>query len=165
MTTIDRRSFLRRSTVAASGAAISAGPLSALVARSAGAEPGGRAVNSKAGKKEGGYGNLVDMGDLWLPEGFRYVRLGEAGTKLALTKGGDPVGVLPRGHDGMASFATGLDRLVRNHENRTQPSPLGGELVGVPAYDPARFGGTTGPLPVIRLDGTGRAAPRTPAEA
>lgn len=141
MTGIDRRSFLRRSAFAAGGAAVSAGPLAALTARSAGAQPGGSAVNSKAGKKEGGYGPLVDMGDLWLPEGFRYVRFGEAGTDLPLTRNGASAGTLPRGHDGMASFATsaaGLVRLVRNHENRTQPSPLGGG-----GYDPARFGGTT----------------------
>lgn len=138
---MNRRSFLTRSAVVAGGAAVSAGPLSALLARSAGAQPGGRAVNSRATSKDGGYGELVDQGDLWLPAGFGYVRFGEARTPLALTKGGSPVGELPRGHDGMASFATGtggLVRLVRNHENRTQPSPLGGG-----GYDPARFGGTT----------------------
>ena len=126
----------------AGGAAVGAGPLSALVARSAGAQPGGRATGSQATKKDGGYGELVDMGELWLPAGFRYVRFGEAGTPLPLTKGGTFVGTLPRGHDGMASFAVagvpGLARLVRNHENRTQASPLGGA-----GYDPARFGGTT----------------------
>lgn len=40
----------------------------------------------------------------------------------------------------MASFAagSGMVRLVRNHENRTQSSPLG----GIGGYDPTRFGGT-----------------------
>lgn len=137
---MNRRSFLTRGAVVTGGAALGAGPLSALVARSAGAQPGGRAVNSQSSRKGGDYGPLVDHGDLWLPEGFRYVRFGEAGTPLPLTKGGPSAGTLPRGHDGMASFAAGfgLTRLVRNHENRTQPSPLGGA-----GYDPARFGGTT----------------------
>ncbi|HET7720872.1 MAG TPA: alkaline phosphatase PhoX [Acidimicrobiales bacterium] len=141
MTTIDRRSFLRNSAVAGGAAAVSAGPLSALLARAAGAQPGGRAVGSRAGTKDGGYGPLVDMGELWLPEGFRYVAFGRQGSELPLTRGGLPAGILPRGHDGMASFATagaGLVRLVRNHENRSQTSPLGGA-----GYDPARFGGTT----------------------
>ncbi|HET7721168.1 MAG TPA: alkaline phosphatase PhoX, partial [Acidimicrobiales bacterium] len=138
---MNRRSFLTRSAFVAGGAAVGAGPLSALVARSAGAQPGGRAPGSQATTKDGGYGPLVDMGDLWLPENFRYVRFGVQGSDLPLTKGGPTASLLPRGHDGMASFATstaGLVRLVRNHENRTQPSALGGG-----GYNPARTGGTT----------------------
>ncbi|MFP5321154.1 MAG: alkaline phosphatase PhoX [Acidimicrobiia bacterium] len=141
MTSIDRRSFLRRSAIAAGGAAAAAGPLSALTARAAGAQPGGRAPRSRAGTKDGAYGPLVDMGDLLLPEGFRYVAFGVQGSELPLTRGGATAGILPRGHDGMASFATttaGLVRLVRNHENRDQVSPLGGA-----GYNPMRFGGTT----------------------
>ncbi|MEJ7765693.1 MAG: alkaline phosphatase PhoX [Acidimicrobiales bacterium] len=140
MTYIDRRTFLTRSAVAAGAATVASGPLAGLLARAAGAAPGGRATGSQASKKDGGYGPLVNMGELWLPEGFRYVGFGRAGTPLPLAKDGAPAGTLPRGHDGMASFAAGsaLVRLVRNHENRTQPSPLGGG-----GYDPARFGGTT----------------------
>lgn len=124
----------------AGAATVASGPLAGLLARAAGAAPSGAATGSKAANKDGGYGDLVKMGDLWLPQDFRYVRFGEAGTPLPLTKGGEPQGTLPRGHDGMASFAVGagLVRLVRNHENRTQASPLGGA-----GYDPARTGGTT----------------------
>lgn len=140
MDNLNRRSFLTRGAIVAGSATLASGPLSGLLARAAGAAPGGRATGSQASKKDGGYGPLVDMGELWLPEGFRYVAFGRAGTPLPLVKGTPPAGTLPRGHDGMASFAagTGLARLVRNHENRTQPSPLGGG-----GYDPARFGGTT----------------------
>lgn len=140
MTAIDRRTFLTRGAVAAGAATVASGPLAGLLARAAGAAPGGRATGSQAAHKDGGYGPLVDMGELWLPEGFRYVAFGRQGSPLPLTRGGPPAGLLPRGHDGMASFAAGagLVRLVRNHENRTQVSPLGGG-----GYDPARFGGTT----------------------
>ncbi|MGH9179820.1 MAG: alkaline phosphatase PhoX [Acidimicrobiales bacterium] len=140
MTTIDRRTFLARGAASAGAAVVASGPLSGLLARAAGAAPGGAATGSQATGKDGGYGPLVDQGELWLPEGFRYVGFGRAGTPLPLANGAAPAGTLPRGHDGMASFAAGpgLVRLVRNHENRTQPSPLGGA-----GYDPARFGGTT----------------------
>ncbi len=139
MTTMDRRRFLTRGAVAAGAATVASGSLIGLLAR-AGDGPDGPAGGSPASTHDGGYGPLVDMGDLWLPEGFRYVAFGEAGTPLPMTRGGAPVGTLPRGHDGMASFAAGagLARLVRNHENRTQTSPLGGG-----GYDPARYGGTT----------------------
>lgn len=140
MTAITRRTFLTRGAAVAGAATVATGSLSGLLARAAAAAPGGRATGSQATKKEGGYGPLVSMGELWLPEGFRYVGFGRTGTPLPLTRGGAPAGALPRGHDGMASFSAGagLVRLVRNHENRTQPSPLGGG-----GYDPARFGGTT----------------------
>ncbi|MDQ3680197.1 MAG: PhoX family protein [Actinomycetota bacterium] len=139
MTSIDRRTFITRGAVAAGTATVASTSLTGLLAR-ASAAPGGRALGSQAPKKEGGYGPLVNMGDLWLPQGFRYVAFGRTGTPLPLTKDGPPAGTLPRGHDGMASFAAGagLARLVRNHENRTQVSPLGGG-----GYNPARFGGTT----------------------
>ena len=136
---MDRRRFLVRGAVAAGAATVASGSLIGLLAR--GADERDRlAGGSPASKKDGGYGPLVDMGDLRLPEGFRYVPFGEAGTPLPLTRGGAPVGALPRGHDGMASFAAGagLVRLVRNHENQTEVSPLGGG-----GYDLARYGGTT----------------------
>lgn len=140
MTAINRRTFISRGAVAAGAATVASGSLAGLLARAASGAPGGRATGSQATKKDGGYGPLVDKGDLWLPEGFRYVPFGQQGTPLPLIRNGPPVGTLPRGHDGMASFAAGagLARLVRNHENRTQASPLGGG-----GYNPARFGGTT----------------------
>ena len=140
MTSIDRRTFLTRGAAVAGAATVASGSLAGLLARAAGGAPGGRATGSQAGRKDGGYGPLVDMGELWLPEGFRSVAFGRQGSPLPLTKDGAAAGALPRGHDGMASFAAGdgAVRLVRNHENRTQASPLGGA-----GYDPARFGGTT----------------------
>ena len=135
---MDRRRFLARGAVAAGAVTVASGSLIGLLARSAGG-PDGPAAGSPA-RNDDGYGPLVDMGDLWLPRGFRYVAFGETGTPLPLTRGGAPVGPLPRGHDGMASFAAGagLARLVRNHENTEEVSPLGGG-----GYDPARYGGTT----------------------
>lgn len=142
MTSIDRRTFITSGAVLAGAATASSGSLVGLLARAAGAAPGGRATGSQASNKGGGYGPLVNKGELWLPEDFRYVAFGRAGSPLPMTKDGQPAGALPRGHDGMASFATpvgGRVRLVRNHENRDKPpSPLGGS-----GYDPARFGGTT----------------------
>lgn len=140
MTAIDRRTFITRAVAAAGTATVASGSLVGLLARAAGAAPGGRALGSQAATRAGGYGPLRDLGELWLPEGFRYVGFGRQGSPLALTRGGPVVGTLPRGHDGMASFPAGAGRarLVRNHENRTQPSPLGGG-----GYDPDRFGGTT----------------------
>jgi hypothetical protein len=117
---------------------VAGGALVGLLARATGPadhRSGGR----RSTNPDAGYGPLVDMGDLWLPDGFRHVAFGQAGTPLALTRGGAAVGTVPRGHDGMASFAAagGLVRLVRNHENRTEASPLGGA-----GYDPSRHGGT-----------------------
>jgi len=142
MTDIDRRTFLTRGAVVAGAATFASGPLAGLLARAAGAAPGGAATGSQAANKHGDYGPLEKMGDLWLPKDFRYVRFGEAGTELYMNRtDATPAGTLPRGHDGMASFAVaaGLVRLIRNHENRGTPvSPLGGA-----GYNPARFGGTT----------------------
>ncbi|MBW3646027.1 MAG: hypothetical protein KY441_11050, partial [Actinobacteria bacterium] len=48
MTTIDRRTFLTRSAVAAGSATVASGSLAGLLARAAGAAPGGRATGSRA---------------------------------------------------------------------------------------------------------------------
>lgn len=140
MTSIDRRSFLARTITAAGAATVSATSLGGLLARAAEAAPGGVPLGARGRNRGGSYGPLIDMGDLWLPAGFRYVAFSQAGTPLPLTRGGPAAGPLARGHDGMASFAAGagVARLVRNHENRTQASPLGGPG----GYDPARAGGT-----------------------
>jgi secreted PhoX family phosphatase len=135
---MDRRAFPGRSAVAAGVATVTCGSLVGLLARARGPRTTAPA-DAVRPTPTPGYGPLVDMGDLWLPDGFRHVAFGQAGTPLALSRGGAPVGTVPRGHDGMASFAAGgrLVRLVRNHENRTEASPLGGA-----GYDPNRHGGT-----------------------
>jgi uncharacterized protein len=113
MSVIDRRTFLVRSAAVAGGLAM-AGPLEAFRARVAAAQPVASA----------GYGPLVDMGDLWLPEGFQY---------RIISRRGDPMTDLnpatglpfptPSRFDGMATFVdpeTGDTILIRNHENRSR---------------------------------------------
>jgi uncharacterized protein len=133
MSVMDRRGFLVRSAAVAGGLAV-AGPLEAFRTRVAAAQP----VVSV------GYGPLVDMGDLWLPEGFQY---------RIISRRGDPMSDLnpatglpfptPSRFDGMAAFSdpdTGDTILVRNHENRSRRDNfVGAETrVEVPnPYDPA----------------------------
>ena len=113
MSVLDRRAFLVRSAAVAGGLAI-AGPLEAYRARLAAAQPVASA----------GYGPLVDMGDLWLPEGFQYRIISRRGDPMTDI---DPATGLPfptpSRFDGMAAF---VDRetddtiLIRNHENRSR---------------------------------------------
>jgi uncharacterized protein len=133
MRNLSRRQFLTRSAAVAGGLAV-AGPLQAFVARAA----LGQTVTSA------GYGPLVDMGDLWLPEGFQY---------RIISRRGDPMTVInpatgapyptPSRFDGMAAFddpATGDTILIRNHENRSRRGDFfpGETRVEVPnPYDPA----------------------------
>jgi secreted PhoX family phosphatase len=131
---ISRKDFL----VAGAGAGIGTA-LSGLVARNAGAKPGGR---NRADKDSGGYGELSpkqaenDPGTyLALPEGFKYTMIGATGT---LMSDGNPT---PPSHDGMGSFeARDGVRLVRNHEVRTRAP---GTAIGGDSYDPLAGGGTT----------------------
>jgi len=109
MSTIDRRTFLRRG--AASGGALAfAGPLQALAANAA----AGRPVRGQ------GYGRLVAMGELKLPRGFQYRVISRAGRPM---RDGNPT---PGVFDGMAAFR-GPGRttvLIRNHENRRLPGEV-----------------------------------------
>ncbi len=113
METFDRRTFLVRSAAVAGGLAI-AGPLEAFGAR----------VRTGRPVRHPGYGPLVDMGDLWLPEGFQYRIISKRGDPMSDV---DPVSGLPNPtpsrFDGMAAFVdrqTGDTVLVRNHENRSR---------------------------------------------
>lgn len=132
MTTLDRRSFLRRSALVGGAAAA---PLSALMANPALADvrpnrfrPELRSPNN------GGYGALRPTPDratgevlLWLPAGFEYVAFGRTGE---VGSDGYPT---PTRHDGMASFpgeAPNLVRLVRNHERGYSPIPFEGDVEG-----------------------------------
>jgi uncharacterized protein len=135
-TAVDRRTFLRHAA-AAGGGVLMAGPLAAYAARSASGAP----VHT------GGYGPLIDRGDLALPRGFRYRVISRAGEAMT---DGSPT---PTAFDGMAAFR-GHGRttvLLRNHENRSPPGPAPNPLeipVAVPASarydpDPGLAGGVT----------------------
>lgn len=133
MSVMDRRAFLVRSAAVAGGLAI-AGPLEAFRTRVATAQAVATA----------GYGPLVDMGDLWLPEGFQY---------RIISRRGDPMTDLnpatglpfptPSRFDGMAAFAdrhTDDTILIRNHENQSRRGDFvaAETRVEVPnPYDPA----------------------------
>jgi uncharacterized protein len=133
MSVMDRRAFLLRSAAVAGGLAF-AGPLEAFRTRLAAAAPTACA----------GYGPLVDMGDLWLPEGFRYEIISRRGWDMTDV---DPATGLPfptpSRFDGMAAFVdpdTDDTILIRNHENRSRRDNFiaAETLVAVPnPYDPA----------------------------
>jgi secreted PhoX family phosphatase len=133
MSVMDRRAFLARSAAVAGGLAI-AGPLEAFRARVAAAQPVATA----------GYGPLVDMGDLWLPEGFQYRIISRRGDLM--TDVNPATGLrypTPSRFDGMAAFAdpvTGDTILIRNHENRSRRGVFMGDEIPVEVpnpYDPA----------------------------
>ncbi len=106
MTTIDRRSFLRRGAAVA-GSLTVAGSLQAYAANEARGRPT-RAI---------GYGRLRETpgGDLLLPKGFRYRIISRQGRTMS---DGNPT---PGICDGMAAFRGrgGRTILMRNHENRS----------------------------------------------
>ena len=139
MSTIDRRTFLRRSAVAAAATVgASAGPFGGLLARSAMAAP-------KSAPNNGGYGPLGPVADLrdgvvrlWLPRDFQYRSFSLRNTPLT-----EESTITPGRHDGMAAFGWGNKvRLVRNHE-QTQPVPVGAFGDVSKAYDTRAPGGTT----------------------
>lgn len=140
MAHMDRRTFLRRSALAAAGTiGATAGPFSGLVARAAAETP-------KTAANNGGYGPLGPVADLrdeqvrlWLPEGFKYRSFGLRNTPL--TEDGVTT---PGRHDGMSAFSwrDGKVRLIRNHE-QTQPVPVGAFGPASEAYDARAPGGTT----------------------
>ena len=159
MTTADRRTFLRKSTLIAGGAII-APSLSGLVACNDVVAPTplvGK-ILPRALRGSGGYGPLIPAGpELALPEGFSYVRFGVEGTRMS---DGSPT---PKAHDGMAAFEYGRSRedfedddadgddeeshwaprrirLVRNHEMRGAGPAIGNPAL---AYDLRGSGGTT----------------------
>ena len=128
---IDRRAFLRGSTVVAAAAGISA-PFQAL---SASAHDKRHDDRGKGRSCSPDYGPLSPVKDettglplLLLPEGFEYVTFGWTGDPLA---DGTPT---PAPHDGMAAFRgrRGRVRLVRNHEVGGGPDAFAPAL----AYDP-----------------------------
>ena len=151
MTDHSRRDFLRRSAGLA-GAALIAPSLSGLVACSRGTVPATTAAFRRAGLGQGGYGPLRPAGaDLALPEGFSYTVLSSTGKPMS---DGNPT---PCAFDGMAAFAlpNGNVRLIRNHENRDEPSTAKVKGDASKAYDPKGGGGTTSLE--VRVDDDGSA--------
>jgi secreted PhoX family phosphatase len=113
MSTIDRRTFLRRGAAATGGLAL-AGSLQAYSANVARGAP----------TRSRGYGRLrlAEGGDLRLPEGFRYKIVSRQGDPMS-TGGGterSEENPTPGIFDGMGAFAgpRGTTILIRNHENR-----------------------------------------------
>jgi secreted PhoX family phosphatase len=141
-TTLDRRTFLRRGTIAAGGV-LSAGAIGRLAPPDAVGNSGKRRPHRAGGK---GYGPLRRVPDqrgvevLALPKGFSYVTFGYIGSKMA------DGNTTPLALDGMSAFPDrkrSRVRLVRNHEDR---NPAGaGSVLGDPAakYDPDGGGGTS----------------------
>ncbi len=139
---MDRRSFLKRSTLFAGGV-VTATTLQTLTAH---------IVYTKENKPDGrgrdkGYGELRPTADqhgdliLALPDGFHYT---------TFSKTGDPMSdgfATPAIHDGMSAF-TGPDgtiRLIRNHEIRNAAGDFAFGVVGPSAtrYDALAAGGCT----------------------
>lgn len=129
MAKMDRRGFLTVS----GGAGLGFTALNGLLA-SRGTR---RFAQLTARQGQGGYGPLVSAGDeLALPEGFRYRRIGIAGSRMS------DGNLTPTAHDGMGTFPlpNGNIRLIRNHEVGRRPE---GRPVVEPAYDRMTGGGTT----------------------
>lgn len=153
---VDRRTLLKGGSAVAAAAALAAAGLQALGRDEplptpgdpdGGPTPGGGDTPTPTGDpspttgptptatptQRPGYGPLVRTGpELRLPDGFRYVILGSAGSELSN-------GMLtPNRHDGMATFPgpDGTVLLVRNHEVDA------GRPFGDRAYDPGAGGGT-----------------------
>lgn len=163
--TFDRRNFLKRGAAATAGGLLLGGGTQALTARAALAAPGRRGQTLEA-PDNGGYGPLRPTADmatgqdlLHLPEGFAYTSFGYSATyAAALGMPAEGIGsdgyTTPQRHDGMGTFATGTDgvvRLVRNHEAGYEPATDAATrsydraLIGDPAtaYDEFAAGGTT----------------------
>jgi len=148
MSTLDRRSFLAGSAVAAGSALTVGSSLLQTFTQAAGAAPPDGHDRGRPGRA--GYGALARAADqngdeiLALPAGFTYVTFSKIGDPMS---DGTPV---PRAHDGMAAFRArrGQTLLIRNHEVRTAPGTVPGSVQG-PAelrYDPLGVGGTTSVL-------------------
>jgi len=147
---IDRRHFLLRAA-ALGGSALFAPSLTGL---STWSRADAALLSSLRPRDNGGYGELVrseDAPELWIPRGFRCVRV----SRSREPSRADPSFVVPNALDGMGSFAlpNGDVRLVRNHEMAnvaTRPAPLGER-----PYDRLASGGTTSLT--VRVRGSGLA--------
>ena len=134
---MNRRSFLRKSAVAAAGGAALAGPFQGLFALAADA-------SSSRKNLLGPLLGKPDLSDgvvrLALPDGYTYRSFGLTGD--VMTDGA----VTPGAQDGMAAFLgpQGSIRIVRNHEVRGQGTPMGGSAADIAkAYDGNAVAGTS----------------------
>ncbi|HKQ25099.1 MAG TPA: alkaline phosphatase PhoX [Burkholderiales bacterium] len=153
---MDRRNFLKRSSLVAGGV-ITAATLDLLSVHSVwardndhdsrGASAGCRPSHGRNPPKRQDYGTLKPTADqtgamiLALPEGFEYV---------SFSRTGDPMNdgfATPAIHDGMAAFNGPDDtiRLIRNHELRNAAGNFAFGVVGPSAtrYDALASGGCT----------------------
>ena len=162
MTTVDRRSFLKRGAAVTAGTLLVSSGTQSLAARAALAGPGRRGQRLEA-PDNGGYGPIGPVADrttglplLHLPAGFEYASFGHAAAyaaALGLPTAGSDGYPTPGRHDGMAAFPTSTDgvvRLVRNHEagyatTDRATRPYDAALLDDPgnAYDGKAAGGTT----------------------
>ncbi len=137
MSTMDRRSFLRRSAVLGASSLAVGGPLQALAMRTAAGQSPSAAL---------GYGPLVLKGDLWLPPEFNYQTIDRQGIPMRdgrPTPGiFDAMGAFPDVGGGMHG-PTDRTILIRNHENRERPGEI--KVITGPGleYDETAFGGNT----------------------
>src|SRR5215218_10684562 len=124
MTIVDRRTFLRRSAVAAAAVGAALGDPLRLIDLAAAAKPDFHTLGPVADLRDG-------IVRLWLPPGFQYRSFHDTDGPAVTIDGGATV--LPGRHDGMAAFPapSGNVWLVRNHEINN-PGPAQG--VGTP-YD------------------------------
>lgn len=142
---LERRRFLKRSTLLTGSAVVTASTMQFLAAHHAWASNSNGNLGMSPLVRP--YGPLAPTPDqngdaiLALPEGFRYVTFSKTGS--ALLDGSQPV---PRNHDGMGAFPgpDGTVRLIRNHELRNAPNNFTLGVIG-PAgtrYDAKGMGGT-----------------------
>jgi uncharacterized protein len=127
---VNRRTFLRGGAAVTGGISLSA-PLVALAACTPEPQPGGAPSPPPRSPRARGR-DLVDMGDLALPEGFSYRVLAREGE--AMSDGNE----VPSRFDGMAAFAgpDGTTILLRNHENRGDSSETPVVVPEDKLYDP-----------------------------
>lgn len=143
MATLDRRTFLR-STALAAGLTATGGPFAGFLARAAAAPP----AHARGPLSYGPLAPVEDLRDgvprLLLPAGFEYRSFDPTGTEMS------DGATVPGRHDGMAAFPgpNGKSILVRNHEVNGPVGAFGDEQL---AYDPAAGGGTT----TVIVDGHG----------
>ena len=140
----DRRSFIRRSAVAALGGAALAGPFQGIIAHAAPGKGGGnrKALLGPLSAKPDLRDGVVRMS---LPEGYTYRSFGMTGDVM------DDLAVTPGSQDGMAAFRgpRGTIRVVRNHEVRGHGAVMGGSTADIAkAYD----GNTNGGASTLSVD-------------